>query len=81
VNRRLARRELNAGASAASCGGRLAGMLERLKRLFGTRGTEVEYEPPPAEAPIAVPANPATSGFTPAAPVDRPDADEPDEDR
>jgi hypothetical protein len=54
-------------------------MFERLKRFFGSRANEVEYQPPPAEAPIAVPANPATSGFTPAAPVDRPAVDESDQ--
>jgi len=56
-------------------------VLESLKKLFARKpgGVDVEYERSTANEPAAAPANPPTSGFTPAVPIDRP-ADESEQD-
>ena len=56
-------------------------MLGWLKRLFAWRTppTGVEYDIRPRETPPVVPAAPPTTPFPPAAPLDEPARDEPEE--
>jgi hypothetical protein len=58
-------------------------MFEWLKRLLTPKrgADEVEAQRPMGEGPAAAPVGPVTSGVPPAAPVDEPAPDEPDQPR